>query len=125
MQYSMPGSCPVCRGEMAVTSLKCRDCESELSGSFTTCPFCRLSKDQSEFVLTFLKARGSIKVVERELGISYPTVRARLSAVLKALDLVELDDEGEAVDRAAVLSRLEKGEISASEAAGLLKGKKK
>jgi hypothetical protein len=93
-----------------------------LSGGFKSCPFCRLPTEQTDFLLTFLKSRGSIKEVERELGISYPTVRNRLAAVLATLGLGGGDVEREEVDRVDIISRLEAGEISPEGAVELLRG---
>jgi hypothetical protein len=88
MAGKLLGKCPVCGGEMAITRLKCRKCETEISGDFTPCIFCRLDKDQEGLVTVFLKNRGNIREVERELGISYPTVRSRLDDALQALGLL-------------------------------------
>lgn len=125
MQYPMPGSCPVCSAELAVTRLACRNCGSELTGRFATCPFCQLTTEQRSFLLTFLRARGSIKEVERALGISYPTVRGRLRDLLAALGLPAGADEAPPVDRTDVLDRLAAGDLTPEEAAGLLKGTRK
>jgi hypothetical protein len=81
----MVGSCPVCGGDMRVTRLRCVSCDSELSGSFTATRLSRLKPEQWRFVETFLKNEGTIKDVETELGISYPTVRSRLRDVIRSL----------------------------------------
>ncbi|MHC5039571.1 MAG: DUF2089 family protein [Planctomycetota bacterium] len=81
------GKCPVCREELAITCLRCPACSTEISGIFSPCPYCRLDPDQEQLVSVFLKSRGNIREVERELGISYPTVRSRLDEVLKALGI--------------------------------------
>ena len=86
--------------------------------------FDRLTPEQQHFVEVFLLARGNIKEVERVLGISYPTVRNRLDAVLEAMGhKVERDGNEAAVSsrRADVLARLDRGEISAAEAIKLLR----
>jgi hypothetical protein len=87
MSSKLLGRCPVCGSDMAVTRLKCARCATEISGDFTPCAFCRLDKEQERLITVFLKTRGSIREVERELGISYPTVRARLEEALQALGL--------------------------------------
>ena len=84
-KYRMPSRCPVCDGEMTITRLRCPQCSTVVEGSFVMDKFSRLSPEQLQFVETFLKVRGNIKEMERELGISYPTVRARLDAILAAL----------------------------------------
>jgi hypothetical protein len=44
-----------------------------------------LSPEQLQFVETFIKNRGKIKDVEKDLDISYPTVVARLNEVVSAM----------------------------------------
>lgn len=122
MKHKAPSACPVCGGQYETTRLTCVKCESELCGHFTGCDFCGLSNDDALFVLTFLKCRGSIKDVEKELGISYPTVRGRLDAVLERLGLKSSASADEVrEERRQILSRLENGEINADQAAELLK----
>ncbi|ACL19146.1 hypothetical protein DesLBE_2255 [Desulfitobacterium sp. LBE] len=85
MDYKVPHQCPICKHEMHVTKLFCTHCSTTLEGEFHTCKFCKLPDDQLLFVETFLKCRGNIKEVEKELGISYPTVRSRLDSVIQSL----------------------------------------
>lgn len=122
MTHKAPARCPVCGGAYEITALTCQKCESALGGHFTGCDFCSLDDTETAFVLTFLKCRGSIKDVEKELGISYPTVRGRLDAVLDRLGLIStvsmLDIKEE---RRNILNRLDTGEITADEAAEQLK----
>lgn len=122
MAHKAPARCPVCGGAYEITALTCKKCESALSGHFTGCDFCSLNDNESAFVLTFLKCRGSIKDVEKELGISYPTVRSRLDTVLDRLGLkstVSMLDIKE--ERRNILDRLDSGEITPNEAAEQLK----
>ncbi|MEW6725027.1 MAG: DUF2089 domain-containing protein [Bacillota bacterium] len=123
-KYAMPGKCPVCGERMDVTKLHCAQCDSSIEGNFDICKFCQLSKEQKSFVETFIKCRGNIKEVERELGISYPTVRGRLDAVIGALGyrVEPSEDETKAKERRReVLEKLGKGEISSEEAIKLLR----
>jgi len=81
-----------------------------------------LSQESLEFIEIFVKNRGNIKEMERELGISYPTVRSRLNDVITELGY-EVDEENnsEVSDkRKEILQRLDAGEIGASEAAEIL-----
>ncbi|NLW17475.1 MAG: DUF2089 domain-containing protein, partial [Firmicutes bacterium] len=82
-----------------------------------------LTPEQKHFVEVFLKSRGNIKEVERELGISYPTVRGRLDNVLEAMGYrVEQEDQAEVSrQRRHILEQLANGEIGADEAVKLLK----
>lgn len=122
MKRKAPSICPVCGGQYETTRLTCSSCKSELSGTFGGCDFCKLTEEESFFVLTFLKCRGSIKDVEKSLGISYPTVRSRLDAVIKRLGLESSMSSDEIKEeRKVIFDRLDKGEITADEAAELLK----
>ncbi len=126
--YQVPGSCPVCGGELEVARLHCSNCDSAIEGSFSLGRIYRLSRDQAQFVEVFLKNRGSLKDVGLELDISYPTVVSRLNDTLIALGYRErvkpAEDTAAALDqRRDILDRLARGEISADEAARLLKGK--
>ncbi len=80
-------TCPICAGELAVTRLHCRACGTTLEGDFSVGRFARLGREQFGLLETFLRSRGNLKDMERELGISYPTVRARVDALLRALGL--------------------------------------
>lgn len=118
----VPGRCPVCSELMAVRRVECHTCGTAVEGVFAAPKFSRLSADQLRFVEVFLQARGNIKEVERELGISYPTVRNRLDAVLVALGY-EPDADAVAAERAdrqnqrlEVLDALSRGEIDSEEA---------
>lgn len=122
MKLTAPASCPVCGGQYEITTLTCKKCESQLHGHFTGCEFCDLDDSDLHFILTFLKCRGSIKEVEKDLGISYPTVRGRLDSVLERLGLVvSKSKEDIRIERKQVFDRLSDGEINADQAAELLK----
>jgi hypothetical protein len=116
--------CPVCSGRLHVTHLKCGECATELSGEFAPNEFARLAPDKLDFLRTFLTCRGNLKEVEGALGISYPTVRARLDNVLAALGFGgggESAGPSEA-DKEQVLEALERGELTLDEAERRLRG---
>lgn len=122
MAYQAPTTCPVCGTAMQVTKLQCPHCESELSGHFAPCRFCALPEKEMAFVEVFLKCRGSLKDVERELGISYPTARNMLDNALRALGYEgEPEADSQSDSRSEILDLLEKGEIDAKEAAKRMK----
>ena len=120
------GRCPMCEAELVVTHLRCQECGTGLEGVFHLNKFDRLSREQLGFVDVFMKNRGVIRDVERELGISYPTVRSRLDEVIRALGYdAEQPAEPAGVtpdQRRAVLDRLAAGEINAEEAVRQLQG---
>lgn len=123
MKFKAPNCCPVCSHEMTISRLSCGHCQTRIEGNFTSCKFCRLPVEQQEFIEVFLKCRGSIKDVEKELGISYPTVRNRLDGVIQALGYrVQKQADGEDKHQKEEIFRaLEKGAISAQEAIKLLR----
>jgi hypothetical protein len=120
-KMNIPNKCPSCSGRVVVTELCCSDCKTTIKGSFELPQFAALAPEDENFLRVFLAARGNIKEVERQLGISYPTVKARLEAVLNRLGLGSLQAEARK-RRLSVVERLERGEITAQEAIGLLKG---
>lgn len=129
-KFHAPSKCPVCGQTMEVTRLKCGNCGTELNGSFAPCRFCALEEKHLRFVETFLRCRGSIKEVEKALGVSYPTVKNMLDAALNALGLdekPELRKLREQEEKEEILSRLSNREIdvdTAIEALNQLKGGK-
>ena len=130
MPHDVIAKCPVCSGELAVTRLHCGTCGTTLEGDFSVGRFGRLNRDQTQLLESFLRSRGNLREMERELGISYPTVRARVEALVRALGFgprAEVDpDEETAVtpvpqSRDAILERLARHEISAEEAAAAIR----
>ncbi len=123
--HTVPGQCPVCSQELHVTRLQCRNCGTGIDGHFRLDRFARLSGDQLGFLEVFIKNRGIIKDVEAELGISYPTVRARLDEVIRALGFPAANEDGlrpsqAREERRQILEALRGKEISADEAASRL-----
>lgn len=120
MKYELLGKCPVCAGDLKVTELACNDCRTVIRGEFEPCKFCKLSKQHKYFIEVFIKNRGNIKEIEKELSVSYPTVRNKLDEVIEALGYKV--EAKESVNRKEILDRLSKGEISKEEALKLLNG---
>lgn len=125
--YPMPGQCPVCGEALHVTRLHCRHCDTALEGHFSLGRLAHLNAEQIHFVETFIRCEGTLKRVEKELGISYPTVRARLKEVIRTMGfevLSDYDDENTALtegERHEILDQLYRGELSSEEALSLLK----
>ncbi len=86
-QREVIATCPVCDHRLEVTRLHCAECDTTLEGRFSVGRFGRLGREQLALLETFLRARGNLRDMEREMGISYPTVRNRLEALIRALDL--------------------------------------
>jgi hypothetical protein len=125
MAHDVISTCPVCSGELAVTRLRCGSCGTTLEGEFSVGRFARLGRDQMALLESFLRSRGNLRDIERELGISYPTVRARVEALVRALGFGPRSDDEAAADestavpqtREAILERLARREITAEDAA--------
>lgn len=151
-------ACPTCGSEMIISEVTCTTCDTVVRSRYTPCPFCRLAPEDLAFILLFVRSRGNVKDMERDLGVSYWTIRGRLNEIVDAmglnargldargLDATSLDAGGAdggaaaAADAAtagkgsgrasaaagrssvaqAILARLQRGEITAQEAAELL-----
>jgi hypothetical protein len=110
---------------MIVTRLHCRNCDSALEGQFSLGRFYQLSPEQLSFVETFIRCEGKLTRVQDELGMSYPTARARLSEVIQALGY-EVHEEPPPIssdERKSILEKLAAGALSSEDAVELLKGK--
>jgi hypothetical protein len=110
--------CPFCGDDLAISRLSCCGCNTQIDSQLDIPLFFRLPPDLQDFVLVFLRCQGKIRDVEKELGISYPTV-------CKRLDLVNelLGNNGPPINRTHILEQLERGEINVQEATQLLKGR--
>ncbi len=114
--------CPSCQADLTVAEMDCPSCRISIKGEFALPALLRLAPAQLDFVEVFLKNRGVIRDVERELGISYPTVRARLDEVVAALGYQvrpAASDESSAdsfAHRRAILEELRAGKITPEQA---------
>lgn len=120
--------CPICNEDLTVSKLHCESCNIEISGDFTFNPLLKLDKEQLTFVMTFLKNQGNIKGVEKEMNISYPTVKKILSEVLNSLGLESTEEEKSSIKegnkeskRKEILDMLSKKEITFEECKRMLK----
>ncbi|MBU2574678.1 MAG: DUF2089 domain-containing protein [Elusimicrobia bacterium] len=116
---NIPNKCPSCDGKIIVTELCCDECKTSIKGNFELPELACLNEEDERFLQVFLSARGNIKEMERCLGISYPTVKSRLEALLTRLGLGQLQSEAKR-RRLEIVQKLEKGEIPAQEAIKLL-----
>lgn len=125
--------CPACgRTELTVTILRCPDCGTEVHGAFVASRFCRLAEPSLEFLEMFVRNRGNLKEMERELGIAYTTLRNRLNEIIHEMGYEAKEDEpgttpGPPPDslmgrrRQVILERLRNGEITPDEAVQALR----
>ncbi len=113
-QHVPPANCPVCDAKLSTTRLGCASCGTEISGRFEACPYCALGTQDRRILQTFLVSRGNMRELARELGVSYPTARARFAELLVALGLE--DDARAPSSTEGILRRLAAGELDVDEA---------
>jgi hypothetical protein len=118
--------CISCGGQLEIRELHCRECDITIRGRFPMegrGPFARLNDDQLAFLHLFVTSRGNMSDVERSLGVSYPTVRAKLDDLIAALEPGEGPPESASsptLSREEVMARVSSGELNVDEAMELL-----
>lgn len=126
--------CPVCAHELHVAKLECNHCDTTIEGKFTLSKFNYLETNKLYFIEIFIKNRGNIKAIEKELNISYPTVKKMLDDVIVHLGYkidandgqdIKKDRDQMKFNRANILDQIEKGKMSVKEAVSVFKKLKK
>jgi hypothetical protein len=123
----VPLICPSCSVQMNITELTCPECQTKVQGVFRGTGMHRLNAEQLQFVEVFIRCRGNIKEVEKELKISYPTVRSRLDQIIQTMGYAATPSESEETKPKSpleVLTALGEGSLSFDEALALLKEEK-
>jgi hypothetical protein len=123
------GKCPICGENLTVTRLHCRSCDTTIEGQFSLGMLELLSREQMAFVETFIRCEGKLNRMEKETGLSYPTLRSRLTDLIRAMGY-EVGQEEPAFapsgisdeERRKVLDDLARGKISSEQALKLLQG---
>ncbi len=115
INMKLPERCPFCGREIEVREFACGSCGSVVRGCFE-CGGMFVSEEQWEFVRLFIRVRGNLKRIGEILDLSYPTVRARLEEVRRALGFPAYENR-----REEVITELERGHIDVNEALGKLK----
>ncbi len=116
--------CPVCSERLSVTKLQCRNCDTVIEGHFEIGRLGKLNSEQLQFIETFIRCEGKLSRMEPELGMSYPTLRARLTEIIRVMGF-PVGPEGERLsdeERHRVLDELASGKISSEEAMSILEG---
>jgi hypothetical protein len=99
--------------KVLVERVRMVDTDIAIEGSFELPQLARLSADDQIFITAFVRSHGSIKEMERIFGVSYPTIKSRLTRIANTLEFVETNPTP---SRTEVLERLQRGEISAEDA---------
>ena len=98
---------------IVVERVRLADKDIAIEGSFELPQLARLDLDEQVFITAFVRSHGSIKEMERIFGVSYPTIKSRLTRIADSLEFVETNPTP---SKAEILERLERGEITAEEA---------
>jgi hypothetical protein len=126
MSHPILTHCPICHTPTTVTQIRCEVCDLTIEGNFMVSGLSALDHEQLEFVEIFLRCEGKINRVEKELNISYPTVRARLMEVIEAMgyeplaDIAEEEAKREA-RRREILDQLSTGDLEPDKAVEMLR----
>ncbi len=81
----LPVCCPSCGSRLQVRRLGCPSCGTEVMGDYPLPALMRLSVEEQEFVLAFVRSSGSLKEMASLLKLSYPTVRNKLDDIIEKL----------------------------------------
>lgn len=127
-KYQVLTSCPTCKSDLEVVKLKCSNCSTTIEGNFTLTKFNYLDKEKLYFIEIFVKNRGNIKAIEKELSVSYPTVKKMLDDVIVELGYQLEDDQDLTFDfkeniKGAILDQIKEGKLSVEEALKKIKNK--
>lgn len=128
-KYPVISECPVCHHDLVVERLHCENCGTNMEGKFTLSKFNYLDTEKLYFIEVFVKNRGNIKAIEKEMDLSYPTIKKMLDEVIIVLgyspdqssDEAKPEEAQPKVSRVEILSKINNGELSVDEAAKLLK----
>jgi hypothetical protein len=92
MNKKLPLICPSCASLLKVKQLHCENCETDVSGLYSLPIISRLSNDEQEFILDFVKTSGSLKLMAQNMKLSYPTVRNKLDEIISKINELEANE---------------------------------
>ena len=98
---------------LVVERVRLVDKDIAIEGRFELPQLARLTMDDQVFITAFVRSHGSIKEMERIFGVSYPTIKSRLTRIADRLEFVETNPNP---SKAEILERLHRGEITAEDA---------
>jgi len=121
---NIPNKCPSCEGKLKVSELYCEKCNTHIKGNYDLNDFHYLNKEEIEFIKVFISCQGNIKIVEKTLGISYPTVKSKLNSIISKMGIEDYDIDFR-TKKAEILDKLEKREITPQDAVKMIKSLRK
>lgn len=92
MAKDIIGHCPICKEKLIATKLTCKHCGLELSQEFTLSKFNYLKKEDLQFIEVYLKCRGNLKELQKQMNLSYPSAKKRFQDVIRALGYSSSDE---------------------------------
>lgn len=119
--------CPSCHGQLAPQVLACEGCHIKVEGPFQLNEFAQLSPEDLHFLRIFLRCEGKVREMEPALGLSYPTIRTRLTQLKNKIAGTTEEPAGTKSEKNSpetsheILARLESGKISFDEAMSQIK----
>ena len=113
-------NCPSCGEGMVISEIRCQKCDLRVRKDFSMCQFCKLSEEDYEFLKIFLRTQGRITDIEKILGISYPTIKAKIDNLLKNLKLSAIEDKEE-----DPIEALAQGKLTVDETVAILKQRRR
>jgi hypothetical protein len=128
-KYPVISECPVCHHDLVVERLECENCGTGIDGKFALSKFNYLDMDKLYFIEVFVKNRGNIKAIEKEMDLSYPTIKKMLDDVISDLGYspdatvedTPAEEQKPKFSRVEIISKITSGELSVEEATALLK----
>jgi len=119
---NIPRECPSCGGNLNIIELQCDSCSTIIKGEYLIPKLIKLQEEEMNFLMTFLSTRGNIKEIEKDLKISYPTVKTKLDNLLISLG-IKNRVESTTDFKKSILDSIEKGEMKVDEAVKIFKSK--
>ncbi len=114
-------SCPICKHSLIIKEYHCEECNVSFHGEFSSPWVENLSNEQMDFVRLFLMSQGNIKVMEKRLGISYPTVKNRLAEINRIISRQDVQTD----DFTDIFNDLEEGFINVDDAITMIETRRK
>jgi hypothetical protein len=94
MDKKLPVTCPACGDELKVETLQCDSCDTTVSGMYNLPLLASLEDEDQIFIVDFIKSSGNLKIMAKNLGLSYPTVRNLLDKIIERIKRLEANSEG-------------------------------
>jgi hypothetical protein len=110
--------CPVCQNSLKTIKMKCEECNMTYEGAFTMPRLMRLSPHNLKLAESFLLSGGNLKGLSEQVGISYPTLRKQIDAMIEELSTLRAEDNNTIEN---ILKAIENGDMKAEHGLRLIK----